>query len=120
MAAGAWTLTNGASKLITDAFNLDTMTVKMSLHTSAGNVAVTSTTFAALTGEVSNTGYTAGGDGVPADDGHRDDQRRQADAGRGRSSGRLGRRTSSPSGPSSTRSAATSSASARSTRAVPT
>lgn len=38
----------------------------MSLHTSAGNVAVTSTTFAALTGEVgtTNTGYTAGGASV--------------------------------------------------------
>ena len=36
----------------------------MSLHTSAGNVSVTSTTFAGLTGEVSNTGYTAGGASV--------------------------------------------------------
>ena len=61
MAAGAWTLTNGAAKLFTDAMNIDTGTFKMSLHTSAGNVAVTSTTFAALTGEVVNTGYTAGG-----------------------------------------------------------
>jgi hypothetical protein len=36
----------------------------MSLHTTGGNVAVTSTTFAALNNEVSNTGYTAGGNSV--------------------------------------------------------
>lgn len=65
MAAGAWTLTNGAIKLIADGTIIpDTDTFKMSLHTSAGNVAVTSTTFAGLTGEVSNGGYTAGGASV--------------------------------------------------------
>lgn len=67
MAAGAWTLTNGAIKLIVDGTIIpDTDTFKMSLHTSAGNVSVTSTTFAGLTGEVSstNTGYTAGGASV--------------------------------------------------------
>jgi hypothetical protein len=66
MAAGAWTLVNGASKLLQDGtLNPDGDTFKMSLHTSAGNVAVTSTTFAALTGEVTNTGYTAGGASCP-------------------------------------------------------
>lgn len=65
MAAGAWTLTNGAAKLLLDGtLNPDGDTFKMSLHTSAGNVSVTSTTFAGLTGEVSNTGYTAGGASV--------------------------------------------------------
>jgi len=65
VAAGAWTLTNGAIKLIADGTVIpDTDNFKMSLHTSAGNVAVGSTTFAALTGEVTNTGYTAGGASV--------------------------------------------------------
>src|SRR5512141_1068741 len=66
MAAGAWTLTNGAAKLLLDGtINPDGDTFKMSLHTNAGNVSVTSTTFAGLTGEVSNTGYTAGGASCP-------------------------------------------------------
>ena len=66
MAAGAWTLTNGAGKLLNDGtINPDADTFKMSLHTSAGNVSVTSTTYAALTGEVSNAnGYTTGGASV--------------------------------------------------------
>ncbi len=67
MAAGAWTLTNGAIKLIADGTIIpDTDTFKMALFLSTSNLAVTSTTFAALTNEVgtTNTGYTAGGNSV--------------------------------------------------------
>lgn len=67
MAAGAWTLTNGAIKLIADGtLALDGDTFKMALFLSTSNLAASSTTFAGLTNEVgtTNTGYTAGGASV--------------------------------------------------------
>ena len=62
MAAGPWIFVNGARSDILDAGqHIDSDSYKMALITSAGNITVASTTFAGLTGEVSNTGYTAGG-----------------------------------------------------------
>jgi hypothetical protein len=64
MAAGAWVFPNGARSDVLDAvFHVDADTFKMALFTSTSNLAVGSTTFAALTNEVgvTNTGYTAGG-----------------------------------------------------------
>jgi hypothetical protein len=64
MAAGAWTLTNGAR---TDIFNgvapFNSASFKVALFISTSNLGVTSTTFAGVTNEVgvTNTGYSAGG-----------------------------------------------------------
>jgi hypothetical protein len=63
MAADAWTLTNGAAKLITDGtLTLDGGTYKVALFTVWNQVSATSTNYA-TTNEVgeTNTGYTAGG-----------------------------------------------------------
>jgi hypothetical protein len=64
MAAGAWSFTNGArSDILGGVVNIGADSYKMCLLTSASNMAATSTTYAALTGEVgtTNTGYTTGG-----------------------------------------------------------
>jgi hypothetical protein len=64
MAAGTWTLTNTArTNLINGTFDIDSDSFKVALVTNAGNVSATSTTWAAVTGEVgtTNTGYTTGG-----------------------------------------------------------
>lgn len=67
MAAGAWTFTNSTRSNLLDALHdVDTDTHKMALFTSASNLAASSNTYAALTGEVSqtSTGYTTGGNSV--------------------------------------------------------
>lgn len=66
MAAGAWTLTNGARTLIANGTLQSGDTYKMALFTNASNLGAASTTFAGCTGEVgvTNTGYTAGGASV--------------------------------------------------------
>lgn len=63
MAAGAWTLTNAARKKLLDGtFDLDTDSFKVALLTSSSNIGASSTTHAAVTGEVANgNGYTTGG-----------------------------------------------------------
>jgi hypothetical protein len=64
MAAAAWVFFNkGRKNLGAAAINLLTGTFRMSLHTSASNAAtVTLSTYASLTGEVTNAnGYTTGG-----------------------------------------------------------
>jgi hypothetical protein len=62
MAAGPWIAVNGGRSDILDAGqHIDSDSYKMALLTSASNLTAASTTFAGLTGEVSNTGYTAGG-----------------------------------------------------------
>lgn len=65
MAAGAWIPVNGARSDILDAGqHIDSDSYKIALFTSASNLTAASTTFAGVTGEVSNTGYTAGGTAV--------------------------------------------------------
>lgn len=67
MAAGAWTFTNYTRSNLLDALtDVDTDSYKMALFTSASNLAATSNTYAALTGEVgtTNTGYTTGGNAI--------------------------------------------------------
>lgn len=63
MAAGSWTLTNGARTKILDGTLKTSGTWKVALVTSSGNIAASSTTYGAITGEVgtTNTGYSTGG-----------------------------------------------------------
>lgn len=63
MAAGAWTLTNGArTKLLDGTFDLDSDSWKMALFLSTSNIGAASTTYAGLTNEHANAnGYTTGG-----------------------------------------------------------
>lgn len=67
MAAGTWTFTNTArEKILKGQFDFDTDTFKCALFTNTSNLSTSSTTFAGVTNEVgtTNTGYTAGGQGV--------------------------------------------------------
>ncbi|AIT13059.1 hypothetical protein PBI_BIPOLAR_21 [Mycobacterium phage Bipolar] len=63
MAAGTWTLPAAARKMLLDGtFDLDSDTFKVALVTSSSNIGASSTTWAGVTGEVSNgNGYTTGG-----------------------------------------------------------
>lgn len=63
MAAGTWTLPSGARKMLLDGtFDLDSDTFKVALVTSSSNIGSSTTTWAGVTGEVSNgNGYTTGG-----------------------------------------------------------
>lgn len=63
MAAGNWTLPNSSrTDMINGTFDIDSDTFKMALLTSASNIGSGSTTYAGLTGEVSQAnGYTTGG-----------------------------------------------------------
>ncbi|AVJ50663.1 hypothetical protein SEA_OGOPOGO_24 [Mycobacterium phage Ogopogo] len=63
MAAGTWTLPEAARKMLLDGtFDLDSDTFKVALVTSSSNIGASSTTWAGVTGEVSNgNGYTTGG-----------------------------------------------------------
>lgn len=63
MAAGAWTFTNSTrDKILKSQFDFDSDTWKVALFLSTSNIAVTSTTYAALTNEHANAnGYTTGG-----------------------------------------------------------
>jgi len=65
MAAGSWTLVNGARTKILDGTLKTGGTWKVALVTNTGNVSTASTTYGALTGEVgtTNTGYTTAGTG---------------------------------------------------------
>jgi hypothetical protein len=62
-APSAWTFTNtGRTKMLDGQFAIAADTYKMMLCTSASNLGVASTTYAGVTGEVSNAnGYTTGG-----------------------------------------------------------
>jgi hypothetical protein len=66
MAAGAWTFTNASRGYITDGTIATGDTFKMALVTSSSNIGASTTTFAGVTNEVSetNTGYTAGGESI--------------------------------------------------------
>jgi hypothetical protein len=65
MATGAWTPTNATRTNVSNGVFLDADTYKIALATSVSNISATSTTFAALTGEVAaGSGYTAGGNAV--------------------------------------------------------
>ncbi len=63
MAAGNWVFTSaGRTSLLNGDFDLDTNTFLVALFTSASNLGAASTTYAGVTGEVSNAnGYTTGG-----------------------------------------------------------
>lgn len=63
MASGQWTFTDEwRTKLLQGGFAIGTDTFKIALFTSASNLAAGSTTYAGLTGEVSNAnGYSTGG-----------------------------------------------------------
>lgn len=63
MAAGTWTLPNGArTKLIDGTFDIDSDTWKVALFTSSSNIGASTTTYAGVTNEVANAnGYTTGG-----------------------------------------------------------
>jgi hypothetical protein len=63
MAAGTWTFTNAARKLLLDGtFDLDSDSFKMALLLSTSNIGASSTTYAGLTNEHANAnGYTTGG-----------------------------------------------------------
>ncbi|ATN88622.1 hypothetical protein SEA_DEMSCULPINBOYZ_27 [Mycobacterium phage Demsculpinboyz] len=63
MAAGTWTLVNSArTNLLNGTFDIDSDTWKVALVTSSSNIGASSTTWAGVTGEVSNgNGYTTGG-----------------------------------------------------------
>lgn len=63
MAAGAWTPTNTTrEKILKSQFDWDSDTFKCGLWLSTSNIAVGSTTYAALTNEHANAnGYTTGG-----------------------------------------------------------
>lgn len=63
MAAGTWTLPNGArTKLLDGTFDLDTDSWKVALFLSTSNIGATSTTYAGVTNEHANAnGYTTGG-----------------------------------------------------------
>lgn len=61
-APGAWQFPNGVRQKLLNGQFLDADTFKMALFTAASNLAATSTTYAALTGEVANgNGYLTGG-----------------------------------------------------------
>ena len=66
MAANAWAFYDSYSEAQGDGtIDLDNDSMKVSLHTSAGNAdTVTQATFASLTGELVAAGYTAGGEAV--------------------------------------------------------
>lgn len=65
MTAAAWTLTNTGLDYLTRGEWLDADSFKIALFTSSSNIAAASTTYAALTGEVSNAnGYLTGGTAV--------------------------------------------------------
>lgn len=68
MAAGTWTFTNAARKLLLDGtFDLDTDSFKMALFLSTSNIGAASTTYAGLTNEHANAnGYTTGGKALTA------------------------------------------------------
>lgn len=63
MAAGAWTFTNSTrDKILKSQFDFDSDTWKVALFLSTSNIAVTSTTYAALTNEhAAANGYSTGG-----------------------------------------------------------
>ncbi|MEW6223189.1 MAG: hypothetical protein AB1627_01030 [Chloroflexota bacterium] len=63
MAAGTWTLPNGArTKLLDGTFDIDTDSWKMALLLSTSNIGPASTTHAGVTNEHANAnGYTTGG-----------------------------------------------------------
>lgn len=63
MAAGTWTLPNGArQKLLDGTFDIDSDTWKVALFTSSSNLSGSTTTYAGVTNEVANAnGYTTGG-----------------------------------------------------------
>ena len=62
-AAGEWTFTSeGRTKLLNGAYDIDTDTWKMALFLSTSNIGAASTTYAGVTGEhAAANGYTAGG-----------------------------------------------------------
>lgn len=67
MAAGNWTVTNKAKLRISgkNGWDLDNAVLKCALVASTSNIAATSTTYAALTGELATAnGYTASGQSV--------------------------------------------------------
>jgi hypothetical protein len=66
MAAGTWTAVNSArTNILNGTFDIDSDTWKVGLVTSSSNISTSSTTWAAVTGEVANAnGYTTGGQGV--------------------------------------------------------
>lgn len=65
MAAGAWTPTNSTRTNVSNGVFLDADSYKIALCTNASNIGASSTTYAALTGEVANgNGYTTGGNAV--------------------------------------------------------
>jgi hypothetical protein len=62
MAAGAWVPTNSTrADIVNGSAPVPGGSYKMCLLTSASNIAAGSGLFSGVTGEVSNTGYTAGG-----------------------------------------------------------
>ncbi|AVO21627.1 minor tail protein [Mycobacterium phage MooMoo] len=63
MAAGTWTLPNGARQnLLNGTFDIDSDSWKVALVTSSSNIGASTTTWAGVTGEVANgNGYTTGG-----------------------------------------------------------
>ena len=63
MAAGAWTLPDGArTRLLNGTFDLDTNTFLVALFLSTSNIGAASTTYAGVTNEHANAnGYTTGG-----------------------------------------------------------
>lgn len=62
VAAGTWTLVQGARQDILTGAILSGSSFKVALFTSASNISTTSTTYAGLTNEVANAnGYTTGG-----------------------------------------------------------
>jgi len=66
MAAGTWTLPNGArTKLLDGTFDLDSDTWKLALFLSSSNLGTGTTTYAGVTNEHANAnGYTTGGIGI--------------------------------------------------------
>lgn len=63
MAAGTWTLVNGARTDILNGNMLSSGSFKVALYLNTSNLTTASTTYAGVTNEVgtSNTGYTTGG-----------------------------------------------------------
>ena len=64
MAAGKWTFTNNAKNKFNQGEFGTADSYKVSLHTSASNIGTGSTTFAGVNNEISNAGYSAGGNAV--------------------------------------------------------
>jgi hypothetical protein len=65
MAAGVFTLTNGAKTELSKGTFLDADSYKVALFLSTSNIGATSTTYAGLTNEHANAnGYTTGGNAV--------------------------------------------------------